>query len=72
MTYKGYEARIDFDSRDEIFVGRVLDLVDSITFHGSTVNELTSDFHAAIDQYLEDCDATGREPERPRTAKSER
>jgi predicted HicB family RNase H-like nuclease len=63
MTYKGYIAQIEFDSRDGIFVGRVLGIIDSITFHGQTVHELESDFRAAIDQYLTDCDATGRQPE---------
>ena len=64
MTYKGYTARIDFDPRDGIFVGRVLGIADSISFHGETVKELTSDFHAAIDHYLADCKATGRQPEK--------
>jgi predicted HicB family RNase H-like nuclease len=46
-----------------VFVGRVLGIIDSITFHGQTVNELELDFRAAIDQYLIDCEATGRQPE---------
>lgn len=63
MAYKGYVARIDFDPRDDILVGRVIGIADSITFHGATVDELTLDFHAAIDQYLLDCEASGRAPE---------
>jgi predicted HicB family RNase H-like nuclease len=35
MRYKGYLARIEFDRRDDIFVGKVLAVVDSIAFHGS-------------------------------------
>lgn len=65
MTYKGYVARIEFDQRDNIFVGRVLDVNDSITFHGSEMHELPLRFHAAVDQYLADCHATGRQPEKP-------
>ena len=34
MTYKGYTARIEFDSRDDIFWGKVLGIADSITFEG--------------------------------------
>lgn len=64
MTYKGYTARIDFDERDNIFVGRVLGIRDSISFHGKSVSELTKDFHAAINHYLADCEATGRSPEK--------
>lgn len=69
MTYKGYMARVEFDPRDEIFVGRVLGIADSITFHGTTVAELTRDFHRAITHYLADCEATGRTPQKPASGK---
>ena len=62
MTYKGYAARIEFDERDNTFVGKVVGIVDSITFHGDTVRDLKDDFQAAIDHYIEDCAATGRAP----------
>lgn len=62
MTYKGYMAHIEFDPRDNIFVGKVMGIDDSITFHGSTVKELRTDFEAAINHYLADCAATGRTP----------
>jgi predicted HicB family RNase H-like nuclease len=69
MTYKGYSARVDFDARDNIFVGRVLGLKDDISFHGDTVSELIKDFHAAVDHYLADCAAAGRLPEKPYSGK---
>jgi predicted HicB family RNase H-like nuclease len=62
MTYKGYMARIEFDQRDNIFVGRIIGIVDNITFHGETVKQLKADFQAAIDHYITDCAATGRAP----------
>jgi predicted HicB family RNase H-like nuclease len=62
MTYKGYTARIEFDQRDDIFTGKIIGIVDNITFHGETVKKLRADFEAAIDQYLADCEATGRRP----------
>lgn len=65
MTYHGYTARVEFDPRDQLFTGRVLDVRDGISFHGETVAELTADFHAAIDHYLKDCAQTGRAPDRP-------
>jgi len=52
MTYKSYMARVEYDPRDEIFVGRVLGIEDRITFHGATVGSLRRDFRAAIDHYL--------------------
>ena len=44
LTYKGYTARIDFDDRDNILVGRVLGVSAIIGFHGETVAELRADF----------------------------
>jgi len=69
MNYKGYVARVEFDPRDNIFVGRVLGINDSISFHGETVSELTADFHQAIEHYLDDCKANRRKPEKPASGK---
>jgi predicted HicB family RNase H-like nuclease len=69
MTYKGYIARIEFDSRDNIFTGKVLGIEDGITFHGTTVKELRIDFEAAINHYIADCVATGRKPFKPASGK---
>jgi len=69
MTYKGYTARVEYDPRDEIFVGRVLGIEDRITFHGATVATLRRDFLAAIDHYLADCAARGRLPQKPYSGK---
>jgi predicted HicB family RNase H-like nuclease len=68
-NYKGYTAKIEFDPRDNIFWGKVLGIRDSITFEGSTVEELTADFHDAIDFYLSDCAALGRSPQQPVSGK---
>jgi len=69
MTYKGYKARVEFDPRDNIFVGRVLGIEDGISFHGTTVAALKESFAAAINHYLADCKATGRKPEKPASGK---
>ena len=69
MTYEGYTARIEYDPRDEVFVGRVLGIEDRITFHGATVGMLRHDFRAAIDRYLVDCAARGRSPQRSYSGK---
>ncbi|WP_338862525.1 hypothetical protein [Mycetohabitans rhizoxinica] len=66
MTYKGYFARVDFDGRDNTFIGHVLGVDDKISFHGETVAELRQDFHAAIDHYLEDSMRKANEREKKR------
>ncbi len=65
MSYKGYTARIEFDDRDNLFVGRVLGVKAIIGFHGETVAELHTDFEAAIDFMIEECRARGEVPEKP-------
>ncbi|MBA4391833.1 MAG: toxin-antitoxin system HicB family antitoxin [Syntrophus sp. (in: bacteria)] len=62
MTCKGYTARIEFDQRDNIFIGKIIGIADNITFHGETVKELRADFEAAIEHYVADCATTGRTP----------
>ncbi len=37
MNHGGYTARIEFDERDNLFVGRILGLRSIISFHGETV-----------------------------------
>jgi predicted HicB family RNase H-like nuclease len=69
VTYRGCTARVEYDPRDEAFVGRVLGIEDRITFHGATVVTLRRDFHAAVDHYLADCAARGRAPQKPYSGK---
>ncbi|MBQ9619412.1 MAG: hypothetical protein IJR44_02865 [Neisseriaceae bacterium] len=44
LTYKGYTAKIEFDERDDIFVGRILGIDDIITFHADNVADMKSEF----------------------------
>lgn len=69
MTYKGYTARVEFDERDGIFVGRVLGLRTIISFHGETVKELRSAFAGAVDEFVADCKENGIRPEKPASGK---
>ncbi len=69
MTYKGYTARIDFDERDNIMVGRLLGINDIIGFHADSVAELRSAFEEAVDDYLEACIKIGKTPEKTASGK---
>lgn len=69
MHYKGYTARIEFDDRDNIFVGRILGIRSIISFHGETVAELHKEFEFAIEDYLADCAEQGLNPEKPVSGK---
>ncbi|WP_060510387.1 type II toxin-antitoxin system HicB family antitoxin [Pseudomonas sp. NBRC 111124] len=69
MRYKGYAARIEYDERDDIFVGRVLGMRDIISFHASSVPELHEAFREALEDYLADCEEQGIAPEKPASGK---
>lgn len=69
MRYKGYAARIEYDDRDDIFVGRVLGMRDIISFHASSVPQLHEAFHQALEDYLADCAEQGITPEKPASGK---
>lgn len=64
MEYKGYHAQVEFDAEDEILVGNVYGITDSLNFHGSSVTELEEMFHQSIDNYLEMCAAYGKNPDK--------
>ena len=64
MTYKGYTARVEYDERDNIFVGRILGIRSIISFHGGTVAELRAEFELSVKDYLADCKREGVHPEK--------
>ena len=65
MKYKGYEAIIEYDEEDRLFVGRVINTKDIIVFDGLSVDELEQSFHTIIDEYLADCQALNKTPDKP-------
>lgn len=69
MNFQGYTARVEYDERDDIFVGRLLGLRSIISFHGKTVLELRREFAAAVKDYLKDCAEQGVSPEKPASGK---
>ena len=64
LKYKGYTASIFFTEEDGVFFGKVEGIKDLISFEGDSVKLLTEDFHSAVDEYLEFCSSTGKEPQK--------
>lgn len=69
MSYRGYTARMEFDPDDKIIVGRVLDIDDIITFHGTSVAEFESALRTAVDGYIAACEQLGQAPDKPASGK---
>lgn len=64
MEYKGYHALIEYDSEDNLLVGEVFGITDSLSFHGKSIEEIRERFELCIDDYLQMCEEIGKEPNR--------
>ena len=64
IQYRGYIGTIEFSEEDALFFGKVMGIRSLISYEGKNANELISDFHSAVDDYLAVCEAEGREPEK--------
>ena len=64
FEYRGYIGTIEFSEEDALFFGKAMGIRSLISYEGKNANELISDFHSAVDDYLAVCEAEGREPEK--------
>ncbi|MDP8994379.1 MAG: type II toxin-antitoxin system HicB family antitoxin [Pseudomonadota bacterium] len=69
LRHNGYVARIEFDSDDRIFVGRIAGIEDGVSFHSDTVEGLITAFQEALSDYIETCAKVGKQPEKPFSGK---
>jgi len=65
LAFNGFTATITFSAEDMILVGQVDDIDSLIMFSAENPADLTTEFHAAIEQYLSDCAARDVAPEKP-------
>jgi predicted HicB family RNase H-like nuclease len=65
LKYRGYVGSLEVSEEDVVMYGKVLGISDLISYEGRTCDELISDFHEAVDDYLATCAAEGIEPEVP-------
>jgi len=64
IEYKGYLGTVEFSSDDFIFYGKIHGINDLVTFEATSVNDLLSAFHEAVDDYLDICKRHGKPPEK--------
>lgn len=64
IQYRGYHAKIDYSAEDNMLIGSVINIRDSLHFHGNSIPEITQSFHDSIDNYLEMCEALGKSPDK--------
>ena len=64
MLYKDFIGSVHYSTDDEIFFGKLEGIDDSISFEGSSVEELKIAFCEAVEDYLELCKMNGKQPQK--------
>jgi predicted HicB family RNase H-like nuclease len=62
MNYKDYVAKVSYDNEAKLFHGRVIGMIDIVTFQGRSVDELEKALGDSVEDYLEMCRADGTPP----------
>lgn len=69
MKYKGYTGTVEYSEKDACLFGRLVGIDDIISYEGESVSEIQQAFHEAVDDYLSDCAAAGKQPNKPYSGK---
>jgi len=64
IEYKGHLGTVEFSPDDLVFHGKLHGINDLVTFEATSVDDLLSSFHEAVDDYLDLCQRHGKEPEK--------
>lgn len=64
MEYKGYHTIIEFDVETFVLRGKIEGINDFVNFESDDIKNVESEFHAAVDDYLEFCNEVGKEPDK--------
>lgn len=62
LKYKGFIGSVDFSEEDNVFFGKIEGIDGLVNFEGSSVDELKSAFHEAVEDYLAYCKEEGIVP----------
>ena len=66
LKYKGYSGSVEYSDENKCLFGKVQGLHGThIAYVGYTIEEITTNFHIVIDDYLKTCKTIGVEPARP-------
>lgn len=64
MEYKGYRARVEFDTDNSLLFGKIEGISDLVTFESKNLSETRKEFEEAVDGYLEFCKEVGKKPDK--------
>ena len=65
FNYKGYQGTIEPQIEDGTLYGKLAFIGDLVTYEADTLKSLEREFRRSVDDYLDDCVALGKEPDKP-------
>ncbi|MCE8035342.1 type II toxin-antitoxin system HicB family antitoxin [Billgrantia tianxiuensis] len=65
LEYKGYQGSIEVSLEDNVLHGKILHIVDLVTFEARTPEGLREAFEQEVDEYLAFCEEEGVAPDKP-------
>ena len=64
ITHRGFIGHFSFDEQSSLFMGRVANSHDLITFQGKSIVEIKDAFRDAVNEHIDWCQKYGKQPER--------
>ena len=64
LEYKGYHTKVEYDNDDMVLRGKIEGISDYVDFESRSIENVASEFHKAVDDYLEFCAEVGKTPEK--------
>ncbi|MCX5971211.1 MAG: type II toxin-antitoxin system HicB family antitoxin, partial [Coprothermobacterota bacterium] len=64
MEYNGYFGSVHYNDDDKVFYGKLEFIRALVSYEGTDVVSLRAAFEEAVDDYLEFCKETGKQPEK--------
>jgi predicted HicB family RNase H-like nuclease len=65
LEYKGYYGTIEPQVEHGTLYGKIGFIRDLVTFEAATLPTLEKEFKKSVDEYLKDCKALGKAPDKP-------
>jgi predicted HicB family RNase H-like nuclease len=65
MEYNGYFGSVHYNDDDKVFYGKLEFIRALVSYEGTDVVSLRAAFEETVDDYLEFCKETGKQPEKP-------
>ena len=62
LEYKGFFGSVEYSLEDECLFGKILGISDLVLYEGNSIQELKKIFYEAVDEYIADCEETGKTP----------